>query len=110
MKREFRAWNGRSMEYGGFSIHATGKVVGIADGLSDVKENSPVMQYIGLKDENGKKIFVGDILNSLHNEIGVVCYEAPYFKAWDVLRGSYSFNSAEIIGNTFENPELVPKG
>ena len=58
---KFRAWNGKSMEYGGFAIGAGGKTVITAAGLTDVVENSPIMQYTGLK-ANGVEIYEGDIV------------------------------------------------
>ncbi len=41
---KFRAWNGKAMEYGGFSIHATGRVRPDPLALTSVKHDSPVNQ------------------------------------------------------------------
>ena len=84
-------------------------------------ENCEVMQYIGLKDKNGKEIYEGDILSI--NVAGVVTkktkvvYENGIFGVyWRVWNSPYkeinSFNSFcntefEVIGNIFENPELL---
>jgi uncharacterized phage protein (TIGR01671 family) len=69
-------------------------------------------QYTGLKDKNGKEIYEGDILTSI-NSNNIVVY-------WDEIHGRwighdkkhfnedlYYYNCGEIIGNIYENPELL---
>lgn len=56
---KFRAWNGTAMEYGGFSIHATG-VMYSSSRLSKADADSPIMQYTGLKNK-GVDIYEGDL-------------------------------------------------
>lgn len=73
------------------------------------------MQYTGLKDKNGKEIYEGDILEFSGNVValGIVKYNENFatFQAcngnsgW--LFGNESGTSIEIIGNIYENPELV---
>ncbi|EPN8337522.1 YopX family protein [Listeria monocytogenes] len=70
-----------------------------------------LMQYTGLKDKNGKKIFEGDVGWDEHNECyGVVKFEEGKFlyvweniveDLWEVADG------IEICGNIHENPELL---
>lgn len=118
---KFRAWNGSSLEYGGFAVHAGGSVCDILKPLSRVTEDSPLMQYTGLKDKNGKDIYDGDILaNSdgtpyayIHWKcdgefVGFCCEHLPYLNWRDVGEMPLD-NSAEIevIGNMYQNPELL---
>ena len=77
-----------------------------------------LMQYTGLKDKNGKEIFEGDVVFSESNqyykqdEIVWDCYDM----GWDIgkkdswkLRSPMS-SKTEIIGNIYENPELMGGG
>jgi uncharacterized phage protein (TIGR01671 family) len=80
-----------------------------------------VGQYTGLTDKNGNKIFEGDILRTFDrpfdNEIVVVSwleysknlglkvYSADY-EGIALLRG-YDLEKSEIIGNIFDNKELI---
>lgn len=78
-------------------------------------------QFTGLTDENGKKIFEGDIV-TVKDEIwgspfcygitGKIVYdEASFFiEPKDVMETQYLFNECavyEVIGNIHDNPELL---
>ncbi|HAK1487395.1 TPA: hypothetical protein H1063_000380 [Listeria monocytogenes] len=70
-----------------------------------------LMQYTGLKDKNGKKIFEGDIGWDEHNE----CYRVVKFEEGKVLYVWENIaedlqevaDGIEICGNIHENPELM---
>jgi uncharacterized phage protein (TIGR01671 family) len=70
-----------------------------------------IMQYTGLKDKNGKEIYSGDLIKD-QGFIGKViedervdgyCFTIKFPKEWK-WQGNYDY---EIIGNIYENPELL---
>ena len=74
------------------------------------------MQYTGLKDKNGKEIYEGDILKETgkYSFILEVFYSDldNAFMVWNkylqrVNLGGYYSEDVEVIGNKFENPELL---
>ncbi|EAD1983130.1 hypothetical protein Y890_05260 [Listeria monocytogenes] len=69
-----------------------------------------LMQYTGLKDKNGKKIFEGDIGWDEHNECyGVVKFEeGKFLYVWENIAEDLweVADSIEICGNIHENPDL----
>jgi len=63
-KNKFRAWNniGQTMHYGGFSIHASGKLI-VECFISCAAEDLVVEQFLNRRDVNGVDIYVGDIVD-----------------------------------------------
>ncbi len=95
-----------------------------------------LMQYTGLKDKNGREIYEGDILKSKPTPhltvpflLGVVSWENDIYSDGApalviVMEGNpakgkqdLGYNSRrrsiweeiEVIGNIYENPDLIPK-
>lgn len=68
-----------------------------------------LLEYTGLKDKNGKEIYEGDILPNSHQKNCVVIFENGGFIAKG--KGFYivpqHFQECEVIGNIYENPELL---
>lgn len=77
-----------------------------------------VGQYTGMVDKNGTKIFEGDILDfsdrSDGDGYGVVVYDTNetefgivYDSLFEGLGRHYHSKNIEVIGNIYDNPELV---
>nr|DAS07559.1 MAG TPA: YopX protein [Caudoviricetes sp.] len=123
---KFRAWHhelGRMMSISDmwFNVDSLGEI-GLDDAvMNDYITVSPdeieLMQSTGLKDKNGKEVFVGDIIKCtrgcphevyLEKEYGgtyIGGMPAIYLKG---IREGYAWTEhEEIIGNIYENPELL---
>ena len=73
----------------------------------EVDEES-VCQCTGLKDKNGNLIWENDILKYKwdgEERIDIIKYEAPIFTYSKSMR--WSLYRDEVIGNIFDNPELM---
>ncbi|EAE4015261.1 hypothetical protein E1S57_02805 [Listeria monocytogenes] len=70
-----------------------------------------LMQYTGLKDKNGKKIFEGDVGWDEHNECyGVVKFEeGKFLYVWENIAEDLQevADGIEIYGNIHENLDLL---
>lgn len=124
---KFRAWDnelGRMMSISDmwFNVDSLGEI-GLNDSvMNDYITVSPdeieLMQSTGLKDKNGKEIFEGDIVDYKGRE-AVVKWHGSYasfiYRFVDELQerasdweplflACYHF---EVIGNIYENPELL---
>nr|DAF06662.1 MAG TPA: YopX protein [Caudoviricetes sp.]DAI31362.1 MAG TPA: YopX protein [Caudoviricetes sp.] len=119
---KFRAWDKTSKEM--YDVEAInfnrGKFESIGYGVTSLRSADKVelMQSTGLKDKNGKEIFEKDILDyngrkvivKWHGSYASFIYEfvdelENRVTEWQPLYLSYYH--FEIIGNIYENPELL---
>ena len=77
-------------------------------------ENSPLLEYTGLKDKNGREIYEGGIIKWGEGAEGEVRW-IGLNAAFNVMMFSGGWllfvpPVCEVIGNIYDNPELVKEG
>lgn len=130
---KFRAWDGSINEM--ILPEQMLKGDGLYLAVSGKQKDFYPMQYTGLKDKNGKEIYEGDILsNNKYPDVGEVVWsndvvhpeEEPtkgifgeyvdlsgYFSTLGEFKikskngKAYHIQDTEIIGNIYENPNLI---
>lgn len=86
--------------------------------LTDTFEMITLMQYTGMKDKNGKEIYEGDIVGSLHMRAEVIFEDGSFRFKWldKITKRVRKYNEPmfkntnivfEVIGNIYENKELL---
>ncbi len=116
---KFRAWDKRNnrIEYSCNRYIIWDGKVGIYDDNGDFEEDKDLIliQFTGLKDRNEKEVYDGDIFKS---PSGILFYVLWYRDGWcynnvnddpEHISGRLSeiANYWKVIGNIYENPELV---
>ena len=125
---KFRVWDifHKNMMYSGIDFDVINFTDGIiewdwkwecyAQSLEIGKGKSVLMQFTGLFDKNGKEIYEKDII-TYKKHIDVINFNKLEFKDSYLQGTSYGYHfrelltgDIEIIGNIYENPELLKKG
>ena len=120
---KFRAWHKEKKIIGNaLGIDTLHKEIFFSNENVDCYEhvdfkNIELMEYTGLNDKNDREIYEGDIVKLRANHgIGVVKYYdewgafvVEYIKSKPlvVLGMNYYKEDIEVIGNIYENPELI---
>ena len=116
---KFRAWNPKLKQMKPvFSLidihHVACRYVVDKYTLEEWEELDDVvlMQYTGLKDKNGKEIYEGDIcrLDNRDCDDGEIMWTTNEYRFCnDYMQESLTVyaNRLEIIGNIYENPDLI---
>lgn len=80
-------------------------------------DKETIGQYTGLKDKNGKEIYEGDIVYiAAEDERGIIRWDnetARYVVIYDNIITDFDNwygEDLEVIGNIYDNPELLEKG
>ena len=125
---KFRAWvkeQNRMIKVFGFNEHLVFEQTldspSIKENIFEI-EDCHIMQFTGLIDKNGTEIFEGDIVKRVIGYQGsenisfdLISFHKAHFSATrfspdlrtEGFLGNWTFHTMEVIGNYYQNPELL---
>lgn len=109
-RKKFRAWDTVKKEWiENFCISPEGIIL---EGFANIENpNAKLVSFVGLKDKNNKEIYEGDIVKTSSGLCNEVVFEDGAFwiesKICGVLVCDSYESELEVIGNIYENPELL---
>lgn len=115
---EFRAWlkkEKKMVDLEMISFNNDGVII-VGKGTSKLRvflfNQIELMQYTGIMDTNGVKVFEGDIVYVNGDDIGVIEYKSGcFYVRSNGYEGTFYDNyfgcDVEVIGNIYENKELL---
>ena len=119
---KFRAWDKEDermvyTDWGSFrnwyNESIGGKVVVNRGRDGEKLRMSEPMQFTGLHDKNGKEIWEGDVVrttspsDALTFRVGIIEYREGYFSVGGWYPWTRNAEACEVLGNIYENPELL---
>ena len=115
---KFRAFDKKENEmfYSSMYQDKTSMAHGLKNFLSECSDiEDTLMQYTGLKDKNGVEIYEGDIIEYMTGQLKHIPTKHKVTWLEDEARFSfgcktntqYMFYNTVVIGNIYENPELI---
>lgn len=119
---KFRVWdnernamlNSKSVDIDFFEgkIEITSDTIRYDEVYTDEIKDFELMQYVGCEDKNNKEIYEGDIVKTKEH-IGQIIYSKGMFfidVKGDFYLPIYNVSEfMEVIGNIYENPELLER-
>lgn len=114
---KFRVWDSREKKMAHkLKLDWMGGTPELNDAIATIqRENVVLMQFTGLRDRNRKEIYEGDVVSGAYYQ-GRTVVEWVGDHGWTVKSyhmdaegkiGSYPTAFIEVIGNIYENPELL---
>lgn len=120
---KFRAWNTNEKKMVYFDLFDNDEnYLLCGDNSFHVQNDTPIMQFTGLTDQNSKEIYEGDIVSPFgdrkHSSCGVIergkrlglerTFDNFYCKGiMDNFKQDFLPDYYQVIGNIYENPELI---
>lgn len=115
---KFKAWDKKKKEWCKDSVYIGQDGWHFCLKLDDHNPDLIILKYTELKDKSGKEIYEGDIVRHLITKtpkdsytIKSIIFSDGAFRVWGerslTMLGWISSECIEIIGNIYENPELI---